>query len=76
MRANRRKGCDGVLKLLIDTFFPIMAGATIGRIVTEVGNHESSIQLQVTVSAVAGFKGFVTIDMTGLAGERCAIWNF
>ncbi len=69
MHANRGKGCLAVFKMLIDTFFAIMAGATIGRVFTEMGNHKSSVKLDMAVNAFAGFKNFVTIDMTVLTDK-------
>lgn len=76
MHTNRRKSCFGVFEIFIDAFFTIMAGATIGCILTEMDNHERSIQADMAVSAVAGFKNFVTIDVAGLADKGRAIRNF
>ncbi len=76
MHANQGKGRLGVFEMPVDTFFAIVTGATIGRVGAEVGHHESSIHLEMTIGAITGFKVFVASEMTGLTGEGCASRSF
>lgn len=76
VRANRRECCLGVLEFFIDAFFAVMAGAAIGSVCAEMGNHESPVEPDMTVGAVAGFKSFVAIHMAGLADKGRAIRDF
>lgn len=76
MRAKRVKCRLGVVKLFIDTFFAIMAGAAVGGILLGMGSHERFVQFGMAISTVTGLEGFVTADMTGLANKSRTIRNF
>jgi hypothetical protein len=60
----------GMVKFLIYAFLAIMTGAAFGRICLGVGRHECFINPGMAISAVAGFKVFITGNMAGLTNKR------
>lgn len=71
LRVHTNRGEDrlGVLELALDTFLPIVAGATIRRVLAEMKHHKRPLQPQVTVGAVGRFKDFIPAHMASLAGK-------
>ena len=76
VRAKRIERRLGVVKLLVDAFFAIVAGAAIGRILTGMGRHESLVDFGMAGGAVVGGKGFVTTHVAGLADKWRTLRGF